>query len=204
MTEITTRLTETEPSARVAELLDAACRVIARDGAHGLHMKAVAREAGVSKALVHYYVQTRQELLRRAIAYADARTRERVEAELAPLPNGRARLERMLVAYAANEAIFAESHALWSAAWGSLMLDEELAPAVRAAYQGWSGWIASHVEEGLADGSITTADSRGTAIRLTALAEGLSSLVDTSVIRSDEAVRLVRAAVAELAHMSSS
>lgn len=198
-------MTETEPSARVAEILEAACRVIARDGAHGLHMKAVAREAGVSKALVHYYVQTRQELLRRAMAYADARTRERVEAELAPLSDGRARLERMLVAYAANEAVFAESHALWSAAWGGLMLDEELAPAVRAGYQSWSDWIASLVEQGLSDGSITvTGDGRATAIRLTALAEGLSSLVETSVVTPDEAVRLVRAAVAELAPASTS
>ena len=31
----------------------------------------------MSKALVHYYVSTRQELLRQAMAYADARTRER-------------------------------------------------------------------------------------------------------------------------------
>ena len=43
-----------QDSDRVAEILDSACRVIARDGWHGLRMDAVAREAGVSKALVHY------------------------------------------------------------------------------------------------------------------------------------------------------
>ena len=49
---------------RVVEILDAACRVIARDGWTGLRMDAVAREAGVSKALVHYYFATRKGLLR--------------------------------------------------------------------------------------------------------------------------------------------
>ncbi len=62
---------------RIAAILEAACRVIARDGAHGLHMQAVADEAGVSKALVHYYFATRQELLRRAFASRRAGPRRR-------------------------------------------------------------------------------------------------------------------------------
>jgi AcrR family transcriptional regulator len=188
-----------EPSARVAAILEAACRVIARDGAHGLHMNAVAQEAGVSKALVHYYVQTRQELLRQAMSFAEQRTREAVEAELAPLPNGRARLERLLVAYAGNEPVFAESHALSSAAWGSLILDEDLAPVVRAAYHGWAAWIQSLVEQGHDDGSIPVAQTARTiAVRLAALADGLSSLVDTGVIPADEAVAAIRHEVAGL------
>ncbi len=56
-----------------------------RDGAHGLRMATVAAEAGVSKALVHYYFSTRQELLRKAFAYADRHLNEAVDAELAPL-----------------------------------------------------------------------------------------------------------------------
>lgn len=201
MTDLTTQ-TETprDAAGRVEGILEAACRVIARDGAHGLHMKTVAREAGVSKALVHYYVQTRQELLRQALAYADERTRTQLEAELVELATGRERLERLLVAYASNEPVFEQSHALSSAAWGSLMLDEELAPAVRAAYQRWSAWIASMVEEGRADGSLPgVRDVAESAVALTALAEGLSSLIDTEVIDAGAAVEQVRAAVGELA-----
>ena len=67
------RPSTTAPGAtvRAGEILEAACRVVARDGAHGLHMKAVAEEAGVSKALVHYYFATRQELLRRTFVHAE-------------------------------------------------------------------------------------------------------------------------------------
>jgi AcrR family transcriptional regulator len=195
-----TTSTEFDQSARVETVLAAACRVIARDGAHGLHMKAVAREAGVSKALVHYYVQTRQELLRQALAYADAGTRRRIGQEFAGLATGRERLERMLTAYAANDPIYAESHALSSAMWGSLALDEELAPALRGVYKRWCEWTEAVVREGIGDGSLEAlGDPGAVAVRLTALAEGLSSLIDTEVIDAEEAVAIVRRAVAELA-----
>lgn len=187
------------PSARLAEILEAACRVIARDGAHGLHMSAVAGEAGVSKALVHYYVSTRQELLRLAMAYADAKTRAAVEEDLARLPDGRARLEHVLVAYATNAAVFSEGHALWNMTWESLKLDHELAPEVRAGYRRWFEWIADLVDEGKADGSIPASrGTRNSAISLNALVEGLASLVDTEVVKPAEAEALTRAAVADL------
>ena len=41
---------------RTRGLLDAACRVVARRGAHALRMADVAREAQVSNALLHYYL----------------------------------------------------------------------------------------------------------------------------------------------------
>jgi AcrR family transcriptional regulator len=185
---------------RLEAILEAACRVIARDGAHGLHMQAVAREAGVSKALVHYYLSTRRELLRQAFAYADAQTRAAIEQELAPLPHGRARLERMLVDYASNAPALSDSQALWNAAWGSLKLDDDLAPAVRAGYARWFSWISALVEEGRQDGSIVDArDTRTLAIELNALADGLSSLVDTDVVTRAEAAAAVRGAVGALA-----
>ena len=70
-------VTATSPPAqtdRVVAILEAACRVIVREGAHGLRMASVADEAGVSKALVHYYFATRQELLRSAFAFSESRS----------------------------------------------------------------------------------------------------------------------------------
>ena len=54
-------------------ILAAACRVIAQTGAAGLRMSEVAREAGVSSALLHYYFATRHELLVRSFVFADTR-----------------------------------------------------------------------------------------------------------------------------------
>ena len=69
-------------SDRTTDLLDATCRVVAKSGAHGLRMSHVAREAGVSNALLHYYFETRAELLSRAFAYAEGRVYEHAGTEL--------------------------------------------------------------------------------------------------------------------------
>ena len=58
-------------TARVDEILRAACRVVVAGGASDLRIGSVAQEAGVSRTLVHYYFTTRQELLRATFAYAE-------------------------------------------------------------------------------------------------------------------------------------
>lgn len=52
------------------KMLDAAERVVARDGAAGLTIDAVAREAGISKASVLYDVKTKQHLVESVIVRA--------------------------------------------------------------------------------------------------------------------------------------
>ena len=85
------------PTDRSTRILEAACRVIVREGAHGLRMARVAEEADVSKALVHYYFATRQELLRKAFAFSEQRWQSAIDAELASVSTGAARVERMLL-----------------------------------------------------------------------------------------------------------
>ena len=139
---------------RVAEILEATCRVIARDGAHGLHMKAVADEAGVSKALVHYYFATRQELLRRAFVHAEAQLDRVVDEQLGELGSGAERVERALLISVEADSAFGERRALWNEVWSSVGFDGELRPLMRSWYEAWLGRLVSLVEDGLADGSI--------------------------------------------------
>jgi AcrR family transcriptional regulator len=189
-------MTEVQPTERVVEILQAACRVIARDGAHGLRMDAVAREAGVSKALVHYYFQRRLDLLRQAFAYSEGLVQARVDAELALLRSGAEKLERFLVLYVDDESVFAENRALWNEAWSSMRLDEEVRPEVEHVYRAWVTRVRSLVEEGLADGSIPKrVDPEAASIRLTAIADGLDSLLMLGIIEPDRARALVRASV---------
>ena len=62
---------------RQEAILHAACRVIVRDGAHDLRVEDVAREAGVSPALVYYYFDTRARLLGDAFEHADSMSKNR-------------------------------------------------------------------------------------------------------------------------------
>ncbi len=162
---------------RVSAILEAACRVVVREGAHGLRMASVASEAGVSKALVHYYFSTRQELLRSAFAYAEQRLNESVDAELTSVHTGAEKLERALLASLDADSPFGEQRALWNEVWSSLSFDDQLRPLVDSCYRAWLDRLVGLAEEGRRDGSISAAvDPRDAAWRLGAIADGVDSM----------------------------
>lgn len=182
----------TEPTARGAEILEAACRVIAREGAHGLRMASVAAEAGVSKALVHYYFPTRRDLLRNAFAWSEDRWQAALSSELELLENGARRLEHVLCASLGDDARFSDKRALWNEVWSSLRFDDELRPRVEQSYTGWLDRLVDLVEEGRRDGSIRNSVRAGEAgWRLAAVADGLDSLLYLGLIDRDRARELM-------------
>ncbi len=186
-----------EPSGRVASILDAACRVIVRDGAHGLRMASVAGEAGVSKALVHYYFSTRHALLRSAFAWSEECWQAALEAELAPLRNGAERLACALRMGLDSDPRFREQRALWNEVWSSLRFDDELRPLVERSYRNWLARLVALVEEGHADGSIsTTGDASETGWRLAAIGDGLDSMLYLGLIDRDAARELLLGSIA--------
>ena len=105
---------------------------IVREGAHGLRMARVAEEAGVSKALVHYYFSTRQELLRKAFAFSEQRWQAAIDAEIAPSRPVPQRSSGMLLVSVEPALAFSEQRALWNEVWSSLRSDDGAAAARRA------------------------------------------------------------------------
>src|SRR4029450_3888820 len=81
-------------TARVDEILRAACRVVVSGGARDLRIGSVAQGGGGCRTLVHYYFTTRQELLRATFAYAEDLRIVALETELAPLGTGAERAGR--------------------------------------------------------------------------------------------------------------
>ena len=103
-------------------------------------MASVADEAGVSKALVHYYFSTRQELLRNAFAFSESRARRpRRAASSAASTTGAERLERALLVSIDRDTPFADQRALWNEVWSSLRFDDELRPLVERSYRTLAG-----------------------------------------------------------------
>jgi len=178
---------------RVEDILQAACRVVVRDGAHGLRMAGVAEEAGVSKALLHYYFSTRQELLHAAFAFSSRMWEAAVLAQLAGAPNGAKRVELYLLASVASTEPYDEHRALYNEVWSSLRIDSELRPLVRDAYRAWVDKLVALIGEGQADGSIPKgAAPRATAQRLAAVADGLDSMLYLGLADRPKARRLLR------------
>lgn len=177
-------------SGRVDEILRAACRVVVAQGAHALRIGSVAHEAGVSRTLVHYYFQTRQELLRAAFAFAEDRRAEALESELAELASGAEKAERALLR--TIEPDLEMTPALWNEVWSSLRDDAELGPLVRERYRSWVERVVRLLEAGREDGSVpSSVDARLSGWRLVAFADGLESIRYLGLLQPQEARALL-------------
>jgi AcrR family transcriptional regulator len=181
-------------SGRVDEILRAACRVVVAEGAHALRIGSVAVEAGVSRTLVHYYFQTRQELLRAAFAFAEDRRVHALEAELAQLTTGAEKAERALLR--TIEPVLEATPVLWNEVWSSLRDDAELGPLARERYRTWAERVIRLLEAGRRDGSVpTTVDPDGAGWRLAATADGLESILYLGLLDHDRARQLLAACI---------
>lgn len=177
-------------TARVDEILRAACRVVGAGGASDLRIGSVAQEAGVSRTLVHYYFTTRQELLRATFAYAEDLRIAALEAELADLETGAERAERALVRTIEPE--LEETPALWNEVWSSLRYDEELGPLVQERYHAWIDRVVRLLDEGRHDGSVPhSVDPVAAGWRLAAAADGLDSISYLGILGQNEALELL-------------
>src|SRR6476619_3377672 len=139
---------------RKLEILDATCRVIAREGADGLRMGTVAREAGVSSALLHYYFDTRADLLMQAFEHADVKADQAAEAALAGIPGAVERLRRLLEIYAGADAVFRDDWVLWVEMWRSAIFDERLGESVRRSSASWMEPISGLLEQAREEGAL--------------------------------------------------
>jgi AcrR family transcriptional regulator len=187
---LTSRASAPATSHRVDEILRAACRVVVAQGAHALRIGTVAREAGVSRPLVHYYFATRQELLRATFAFAEDRRVEALEAELAELDTGARKAARALARTV--ESGLEEIPVLWNEVWSSLGEDDELRPLLQERYRDWADRIVRLLAEGRADGSVPAhVDPDASGLRLAAVADGLDSMLYLGLVDREAAQALL-------------
>ncbi len=183
-------------SDRKTEILEATCRVIAREGADGLRMGTVAREAGVSSALLHYYFDTRADLLMQAFEHADVKADEAAEQEIAGIPTAIGRLQRLLLIYAGADAVFRDDWVLWVEMWRSSIFDERLAESVRRSSATWLEQIGDLIERARDEGSVGPAVNVPDATqRLAAVVDGLGLQILTGTITHERAADLILGAL---------
>lgn len=182
-------MTTTEPAIdRRTALLDAAVAEIARHGARGLRVEHVAKAANVSVALIYHYFGDRSTLLQRALEHVGTRAVRYTSRSLGE--TGRTTLVETLL----DEIQEASEVRTNSAAWGELrdtaIFDEALRPTLADLTSEWVENIAALILAGQADGSIPSpAPAEETAVRLTALVEGISGRWLTGLLDTDEARR---------------
>ena len=82
---------------RVVQILDAAARCFARDGLAGTTVQQIAREAGLTKSMIHYYFESKQVLILELQTFVHERYFRKVKEKLAELgPGSERRLQEAL------------------------------------------------------------------------------------------------------------
>lgn len=181
---------------RRSEILEAACHVIGRSGVHELRVEDVAKEVGISPALVYYYFDTRADLLSRAFEHADARSMTNTLAKLDLDAPAVEQLEQILILELDDAPAVRDNWVIWSEMTAGAFFDDDLKAAVRK----WSGhWIkiiadliVKAQEEGSLPGGI---DVDAAAQRLTGIVDSLGGRVLVGVMDRERATEIMRGAV---------
>lgn len=159
-----------EPDARRLSLIEACARVLARDGAAGASVRAIAQAAGVSPGLVGHYFDGVDALVAATYAHVDAQVSEaldRAVAEAPPVP--RARLDAFVTASFAAPIADRALLATWIAFWSLVTARADIAHQHDDQYAGYR----ARLEALLADCGVAAGKLRLAAISTTALVDGL-------------------------------
>ena len=180
-----------------ALILDAAVRVIGRDGvAHGVKSAVVAKEAGVSVGLVHYHFATLEELAREAFLYADAITIRAMAEAAGTAESGRHEIALRLMPWLEDTREFQQAWEVWGEFWHASRHDEAVRALLRDAWEEWVQLIAEAIDRGRSDGSIAAAvDPVESARRLAALLESLGQQMTMGLLAPEDARGLLRGAI---------
>lgn len=184
------------PGDRKAEILEAACRVIARSGVRGLRIEDLAREAGVSTALIYYYFESRATLLKRALEYVSERAFGYTEPAPAPASSARARLEEILLREFQDDPLVYENSVVWGELWASSVFETDLRADIVRSGEVWAAALAKVIRAGQDEGAIDpVVVPEDAAERLIAVVGGLSDRWLIGALTVERARQLMRGAV---------
>jgi AcrR family transcriptional regulator len=166
---------ESRVAARVsarARILDAAVKLIAREGINDVRIARIAMEAGVSASLLHYHFASRDSLLAEALEHSyelagDIRTAAG-EADVPAAEHLRWMIDQCLPAPGSLH----DDWMLWVELWLHAARRPELRPTAARLYARMHAWFGETIAEGVASGEFTVADPDRTIDRLLALIDG--------------------------------
>ncbi|MEW2294620.1 TetR family transcriptional regulator C-terminal domain-containing protein [Streptomyces sp. NPDC006743] len=157
---------------RREELLRAAIGQIEARGVAAVRISDVAAVLGVSNALVLYHFSTKENLVAAAFARAAEDDLAHLRALLGRRTTALRRLRAALRWYAPTGK--AKGWRLWVEGWAAALREPALRKVARDLDGQWKAALTEVVAQGVAAGEFRCPDPDGTALRLTALLDGLA------------------------------
>ncbi|MFG3261213.1 MULTISPECIES: TetR/AcrR family transcriptional regulator [Streptomyces] len=157
---------------RREDLLRAAIEQIEARGVAAVRIADVASALGVSNALVLYHFATKERLVADAFAFAAEADLARLRKLLGRRTTALGRLRSAVRWYAPTGP--AKGWRLWIEGWAVSLREPALRDVARGLDRQWKAALAEVIAEGVAAGEFRCPDPAGTALRLTALLDGLA------------------------------
>src|SRR3954470_24715199 len=132
-------------------ILDAAVKLIAREGIDDVRIARIAMAAGVSASLLHYHFESREALLAEALehSYEIAGNARLSVPEDEPAPATRRLAAMINQCLPLNEPLRAD-RGLWVELWRRAVRHPELRPPAAKLYDRMRTWFADAIAEGTA------------------------------------------------------
>ena len=153
----------------------AACRAFAARGPSATRIADIAREAGVSSAIIHYYYKSKDEVLLAALQWANEHTSRQLYELRQRTSDPMELLRRTIDLAIPSEGVLRDEYVLWIETWARVRLHPRLLAECAAMSDRWTGFFEELVEEGAAAGVFSPVAPAGEiAQRMVALSDGLS------------------------------
>ncbi|MGZ7087302.1 MAG: TetR family transcriptional regulator C-terminal domain-containing protein [Ilumatobacteraceae bacterium] len=155
------------------EILETTCEVVIERGFAGTRIADVAKRLEVSSSLIHYHFDSKEQLLAEAFEhYANKDVAER-EGEIENAPTAIGKLERVIQNYVPEGSDDVE-WMLWIDGWGEALRNPMMRKISQQLDEQSIELLARIIRGGIDSGEFTCPDPNASAMRLTALVDGLA------------------------------
>lgn len=155
------------------EILETTCQVVIERGFAGTRIADVAKRLEVSSSLIHYHFDSKEQLLAEAFAHYANKDMAEMEGEIENAPTALGKLERVIQNYVPEGSDDVE-WMLWIDGWGEALRNPMMKKISQQLDEQSTALLARIIRNGVESGEFACPDPNASAIRLTALVDGLA------------------------------
>ncbi len=155
------------------EILETTCEVVIERGFAGTRIADVAKRLEVSSSLIHYHFDSKEQLLAEAFAHYANKDVAAMEGEIESAPTALGKLERVIQNYVPEGSDDFE-WMLWIDGWGEALRNPMMRKISQQLDEQSIELLARIIRNGVECGEFTCPDPNASAMRLTALVDGLA------------------------------
>ncbi|MCB5911929.1 TetR/AcrR family transcriptional regulator [Streptomyces pinistramenti] len=162
---------------RPLQIVRETVRLIAEHGFHEVRVADIAAACGTSTAAVHYHFPGRDELLEAAVRWCMDEDTARRAAGLAEATDARAELLHLIALQTPRTAQQRRQWLVWLDLWAQAARSTAVGRLHEHYYRQWRTTVADVLRRGITQGVFRPVEPESTALRLTALIDGLATQV---------------------------